>query len=281
MWFIVFVVLSIPSLTWASTLTIDNPADGATVTGADAILGWDCDASTSLLQVQFDTGPLFTMPGGGTRGDTIGICGDDDNGFAFGWNWALLAAGPHEMKFYKDSVLCHTRTVTVVTLGDEFLTGAAGMCTLEGFPSPNDTVELAWIEARQNFSIVSVDQGEGINPDDPICTTQITTFDQNGQSATFVIDNPCAGNRLNIGVESLGGTPFVACVTDLSIVQGENQFTGTQLDWANSQGMQVCDPIPQGEAIETRLAPQPSTLGLDFTLPFSVLYKGVLIAEFM
>ena len=237
MWFAFFVVLCIPSLTWASTLTIDNPTDGAIVTGADAILGWDCDASTSLLQVQFDAGPLFTMPGGGTRGDTIGICGDDDNGFAFGWNWGLLTAGSHQVKFYKDGVLCNTHTVTVVNLGDEFLSGLTGMCTLEGFPDVNDAVELEWIEAQQNFSIVGVNQGEPINPDDPICTTHSGTFNQDGQSANFIIDNPCAGNSLNIAVESLGAQAFMACVTDLSIVQGEDQFTDTQLDWTDSGGM--------------------------------------------
>jgi hypothetical protein len=281
MWFAFLVVLCIPSLTWASTLTIDNPADGAIVTGADAILGWDCDASTSLLQVQFDAGPLFRMPGRGTRGDTVGMCGDDDNGFAFGWNWALLTAGSHAIKFYKDGVLCNTRTVTVVNLGDEFLSGATGICTLEGFPNANAAVEIEWIEARQNFSIVGVDQGEPIDPDDPICTIQVGTFNQNGQSANFIIGNPCAGDRLNIAVEALGAQPFVACITDLTILQGENQFTDTQLDWTNSMGMQVCDPITQNEAIETSLVPGPSAIGLDFTQPFSVLYKGVLIADFM
>ena len=92
-WLIVFIALSIPSLTFARCRLMSiAPPDGAIVTGADSISGWTCEATS--LQIRFDNGPLIDIPYGGTRGDTVGACGDDNNSFSLAWNWAVNGPGP-------------------------------------------------------------------------------------------------------------------------------------------------------------------------------------------
>ena len=53
-----------------------------------------------------------------------------------------------------DGVELDRATVTVTTLGAEFLRDATGTCTVEDFPTGDETVTLAWQQTQQNFVIV-------------------------------------------------------------------------------------------------------------------------------
>ena len=80
-----------------------------------------------------------------------------DNGFGVLFNWNLLGDGDHTVVAWVDGVELARTTVTVTTLGQEFVRGAAGRCVREGFPAPGETITLSWQEAQQNFVITGVE----------------------------------------------------------------------------------------------------------------------------
>ena len=53
-----------------------------------------------------------------------------------------------------DGVELDRVTVTVTTLGAEFLRDVTGTCTAADFPTMDETVTLAWQQTQQNFVIV-------------------------------------------------------------------------------------------------------------------------------
>lgn len=155
---ILLVVLFGPVGSKAASVTVDSPPDGAIVTGADNISGWTCDAD--LIQVRIDGELILTVPYGGTRGDTMSICDDDDNGFTLAWNWNLLPPGQHTLEILRNGEVCDTRTVTTINLGTEFLTGVSGRFTLPNFPSVGQSVDVEWREDKQNFTLVEFEDAE-------------------------------------------------------------------------------------------------------------------------
>ena len=56
-----------------------------------------------------------------------------------------------------DGVELARTTVTVTTLGTEFLRDVHGVCVLADFPTPGETVSLSWQEAQQNFVLTGVE----------------------------------------------------------------------------------------------------------------------------
>ena len=62
-----------------------------------------------------------------------------------------------------DGVELGRATVTVTTLGEEFVEEAAGACVVEDFPSPGETVRLEWQEPNQNFAMTSGTRPAGEN----------------------------------------------------------------------------------------------------------------------
>ena len=79
------------------------------------------------------------------------VCGDTDNGFGLLFNWNLLGDGEHEVVAFVDGVELSRTTVTVTTLGVEFLREVAGACEAEDFPMLGETVTLEWQQTQQNF----------------------------------------------------------------------------------------------------------------------------------
>ena len=153
--FPLFLMLAVPIGVSADPLSVDSPPAGAIVTGVDNISGWACEAD--LIQARFDGALILTIPYGGTRGDTNTICGDDDNGFTLAWNWNLLAPGQHTLEILRNGEVCDTRTVTVINLGSEFLSGVSGRFTLPNFPELGQNVDVEWRQDKQNFTIVAFD----------------------------------------------------------------------------------------------------------------------------
>ena len=99
---------------------------------------------------------------GGAAGQPDGtpLCGDTDNGFGLLFNWNRLGAGEHTVRALVDGAALGWATVRVTTVGEgaeaEFLPGAEGECVVEDFPSPGETVTLAWQQNSQNFVITDV-----------------------------------------------------------------------------------------------------------------------------
>ena len=106
--------------------------------------------------IEIDGMPLVTAYGT-SRADTAAVCGDTDNGFGLLFNWNMLGDGEHPVVAVVDGVELARATVTVSTLGEEFVRDVAGTCALADFPTPGETVSLSWQEAQQNFVLTGVE----------------------------------------------------------------------------------------------------------------------------
>ena len=130
---------------------LGNPGTGSDQSGIGLVSGYYCDADR--IEVSFDGGPLIEAAYGTTRADTIGPCGDDDNGFGLLWNYNLLGPGTHQVNVYADGSLFGTSSFTVTTLGREFLPGASQEVRVLGFPELESDVILKWQQGNQNYVI--------------------------------------------------------------------------------------------------------------------------------
>ena len=130
---------------------LENPGAASFQSGVGVLSGWVCDAD--LVEIAIAALPAQVAGYGTERLDTAGVCGDTDNGFGLLFNWNRLADGEHPVVAYVDGVELAQATVTVTTLGEEFLRGAVGECVVEDFPRGGATVRLAWQQNSQNFVI--------------------------------------------------------------------------------------------------------------------------------
>ena len=153
---LVFCVVA-PTLGHAAVL--ENPSNGLAYSGIGVISGWKCAADGALTVRFFD---VDMLPLGGTiplayrneRADTAGVCGDTDNGFVSIWNWANLGDGTYTAIVYENGVKFAQSTFTVTTLGEEFVRGASGECTIPDFPAPGESARFAWNQATQGLVLV-------------------------------------------------------------------------------------------------------------------------------
>ena len=101
---------------------------------------------------------------GTARLDTQTVCGDTDNGFGLLFNWNLLGDGAYTVVALVDGVELSRTTVTVTTLGEEFVRDVAGECKGANFPKLGETVTLVWQETSQNFVIAGGSPPAGATP---------------------------------------------------------------------------------------------------------------------
>ena len=127
---------------------LENPSPNSFQSGIGLFSGWVCDAGRVEIEI---AGTRLQAAYGTSRGDTVGRCGDSNNGFALLFNWNLLGNGRHTVRALADGVEFDTATFTVTTLGTEFLTGAGASYTLADFPRTGQRVRVEWQEAAQNF----------------------------------------------------------------------------------------------------------------------------------
>ena len=139
---------------------LENPGPESFQSGIGVISGWACTADTVVIEID---GLAYTAAYGTERADTQAACGDTDNGFGLLFNWNLLGDGEHEVVAYVDGVELARTTVTVTTLGEEFLEDAAGTCVAEDFPSVGESIALVWQEANQNFVLAGGAAPDGVN----------------------------------------------------------------------------------------------------------------------
>ena len=138
-----------------ATKLLENPQPGSAQSGIGVISGWACDASQ--IEIEFNNDPATRSQAGyGTlRADTQGQCGDTNNGFGLLFNWNLLGDGVHTVRALADGMEFATVTVTVATLGSEFVRGATHDMTLSDFPEVGTDTRVQWQEAQQNFVITA------------------------------------------------------------------------------------------------------------------------------
>ncbi len=132
---------------------LENPGPDSFQSGVGVLSGWVCEAET--VELVIDDTEHHVAAYGTDRADTQGDCGDTNNGFGLLFNWSRLSDGPHTVVALVDDVELDRATVTVTTLGQEFVRGVAGECEVEDFPSLGETVTLVWQESKQNFVIAS------------------------------------------------------------------------------------------------------------------------------
>ncbi len=136
-----------------SSASLESPQQDSFESGIGLIRGWICQASA--VEVQIDGGASQRVAYGTTRPDTAAVCGDDNNGFGYTFNWNRLGNGSHNLRAFADGVEFANVNFTVTTLGVEYLQGASGLYRLLDFPQTGSSVVVNWAEPNQNFVIVS------------------------------------------------------------------------------------------------------------------------------
>ena len=136
---------------------LENPAPSSLQSGVSVISGWVCEAEVVEIELTNETSgavETYRAATGTIREDTLAICGDSNTGFGLLWNWNRLGDGAHTVRALADGVEIGQARVLVTTLGEEFARGLEGTAELADFPSPGETVTVAWQAAQQNFVIV-------------------------------------------------------------------------------------------------------------------------------
>ena len=134
---------------------LENPGHNSFQSGVRVLSGWVCEGDT--VELAIGTAGRQVAAYGTERVDTLGVCGDTDNGFGLLFNWNLLEEGEHEVVAFVDGEELGRATVRVTTLGHEFLRGAEGECMVEDFPRLGQSVLLEWQQNSQNFVITAVE----------------------------------------------------------------------------------------------------------------------------
>ena len=144
--------------------SLENPAPGSAQSGMSfqsgigVISGWVCDAEQ--VEIVLNDDPPMLAAYGTERGDTAAACDDTNNGFGLLYNWNLLGDGEHEVVARVDGEELGRATVQVTTLGEDYVQDLEGEYPLEDFPSPGETVKVAWQEAQQNFRLFETTPAE-------------------------------------------------------------------------------------------------------------------------
>jgi hypothetical protein len=136
----------------ASTGALENPLPNSYASGVNAISGWVCDADEVIIEIDAQA----TQAGyGTTRGDTVPVCGDSDNGFSLLVNWNLLGDGVHTIRALADGDLFASAAFSVTTIGgQEFIEDANSQVLI---PFHGHILTLQWEESLQNFVIIGVE----------------------------------------------------------------------------------------------------------------------------
>ena len=132
---------------------LEVPANGSFQSGIGYVSGWVCEAERVSIVID---GGLHLPPVAReiSRGDTEAICGDQDNGFILHWNYNLMGDGTYTAALVVDGKTLQENRFTVTTLGEEFVRGAAGECSIPDFPSAGETARFMWQEPVQGLVLV-------------------------------------------------------------------------------------------------------------------------------
>ena len=207
--------------------TLENPGAASFQSGVGVLSGWVCAAE----EVEIALNGIPQVAAYGTeRLDTAGVCGDTDNGFGLLFNWNLLSDGEHEVVALVDGVELGRATVTVTTLGQEFLRDVTGTCEAEDFPTLGERATLVWQQNSQNFVIA------GGSPPVGATTGRTSTL-------TGFLENP-GHNSFQSGVRVLSGWVCDADTVELAIGDAGRQVAAYGTERVDTAG--VCGDTDNG-----------------------------------
>ena len=206
---------------------LENPGRASFQSGVGVLSGWVCTADEVTIEIVTETGAVTRSGAGyGTeRLDTAPHCGDTDNGFGLLFNWNRLGDGVHTVVALVDGVELGRATVTVTTLGEEFVEDAVGECLVENFPYPGQQVTLEWQQNQQNFVIT-----RGLRP---------TGAHRTGTAGVGYLENP-GGNSFQSGIGVISGWVCEAETVEIEI----EPETGEVKRYAASYGTERLDTEP-------------------------------------
>ena len=212
--------LGLPRTVWAQA-TLENPQPRSFQSGIGVVSGWVCNAQQITLV--FDGIHTFAAAYGTARGDTQATCGDTNNGFGLLVNWNLLGNGRHTVRALHDGVEFANVTVTVTTLGEEFLRGVSGQTVIDNFPQSGNEVTLSWQESLQNFTIKELKKVPPPNLSVLLGTWQGEFLSRSRPSATLAFSFSQSGSIL-IGGVTLTGSACASRGTITSVSIPEQLF---------------------------------------------------------
>ncbi len=131
---------------------LESPSQSSYESGIGLIRGWVCDADT--VEVQINDQPRRAVAYGTTRQDTAAVCGDDNNGFGYTFNWNALGTGKQTLRAFANGAEFANVTFNTTDLGEDFARGLSGDYVLKDFPQAGNNVTVRWSEPHQNFVIV-------------------------------------------------------------------------------------------------------------------------------
>ena len=198
---------------------LENPGADSFQSGVGLLSGWVCDAD--MVEIELNGEPQEAAYGT-ARLDTAGVCGDTDNGFGLLFNWNLLSDGEHEVVALVDGVELDRATVTVTTLGTEFLRDVTGTCEVADFPTMDETVTLVWQQTQQSFVIV-----DGPAPAGPT--------NRMGTPGEGYLENP-GPNSFQSGIGVLSGWVCDAETVELAIGTAGRQVAAYGTERLDTQG---------------------------------------------
>lgn len=225
-----------PSFLWAQAY-LEDPTPDSFQSGIGLVRGWVCHASR--VDIVFDDRDTFQAAYGASREDTRSVCGTGNTGFGLLFNWNLLGDGTHTVRALADCVEFGRATITVTTLGAEFLRGKSGNVQLFDFPQVGTELSLVWQESRQNFAIESITPNSfvkqlsgrtvlwvGAHPDDEAAIAPLLgdLCIERGAQCTFLV-----ATRGESGSCKLSG----GCQPDLAAVRTQEMRNAAALYGAN------------------------------------------------
>jgi hypothetical protein len=135
---------------------LEAPQNGGKESGLGDVHGWKCTGSNFTYTI--NNSAHIPLAYGISRNDTIGQCGDSNNGFISQQNWNFLPPGQYTLRVFDNGVQFAQATFSVANLGTEFLSGASGTYQLN---FAGQIVTIEWQENKQNFVITGASGGGG------------------------------------------------------------------------------------------------------------------------
>jgi len=228
---------------------LENPAQDSYMSGIYLFSGWACDAE--LIEIVIDGGSGLKAAYGTSRGDTLSVCGDSDNGFGLLWNFENLEPGSHEAVAFADGVeIGRTEFTTTQIISGGFLTGATGETVLNGFPEAGREVSLKWDQAAQNFLIAAEREAldpfqiEGAWHNPELGVTMHFSTVRNGDTINITAVTHRAGNA----AISVWEGPLIGRQSILSTPEGFEPATEIEIAWSDDgQQMRIMGVSCEGE----------------------------------
>ena len=142
----------------ARNVVLEVPSGSSTMSGIGIISGWSCLGGDLRAEISDANGVIatFPLPHGTARADTEPVCGHSNTGFSATMNWAHAGAGEKTIRLIQNGEEVASHTFPVVTFDEEFIRGANGMCTVNGFPSAGESVTVEWDQPQQSFVVTEI-----------------------------------------------------------------------------------------------------------------------------